>query len=1206
MERRSSLIRVLWAVLLSGLLAVGGHAQAQTSVVNRAQLSPPSGWTCPGGGDCTRTAEVTNPVGSPGLALSKTASPGPFVVGGTATFTLVVSNNGNLPTAGMITITDPMPAGIVPTAASGTGWTCSVTAGAVNCSTASVIAASAQSTPVTIQVNVLAAAFPQVSNIARVGGGGDARCQVESTHDEGCIGQVTRQVVNPLVTVAKQSNPASGSSVERGQTIAYTLTATVAQSATVAPVTLTDTLGAGLGFASVPAGCSASGQVMQCTLPAGSAVGTHAFNYTATVAANASSTVSNAVSGGNGCTAGASCTTTHPVVLPTVVLGKSAVAPRTPAQVGDEIDYTLSVVVSDAKTIDPVVLTDTLGSGLELVAGSVNAGAFSCNTANPLVCTLPAGTAIGTWTVTYKARVTTAASGSVSNSVTGAPCATGACTTDTPVAQPSVGVSKSTSAAGAVEVGDVLDYTLTVVVADADTLVDVVLADALGTGLELVSGSVSGSGFTIGATSATGFTATLPAGTAPGTWTLTYQATVTAAAGTAVGNTVTPAGAPCAGSCSTETPVVRTAVDVSKTVDATTAVLPGQTLTYSITVNVGLAALGEPLTVVDTLGAGLVFGQVIDAGGFQCSGSLTCVLPAGTEQGSHVLRYTATVAANATGVLRNVVTAGNPPGGDPDPLCSTCSTETPVVESVARVNKSVAQTEAVRPGDVLDYTLVLTIENAANPGDISMIDTLGDGLEFIGVTAAGPFTCERALTCVLPAGNLPGQYRVVYQARVLATAGADVRNSVVAIQQDPDSATPSLPGEEGQPLCETCTTVTPVARDVQLRISKLAAVREARIGDLVRYTLQVDNIGDADLVNGTIVDSAPAGFSLVAGSVVVVDGDNAALASGSAPVRFEGIDIRAGASASLVYLMRVGAGVRNGVQVNRAQLRDSDGNPVSNEASAQVIVAGDPLLEESLLLGTVFDDRDGDGWQDGAGLDDVQVQGGFAASAYIANSSSIERGGQRQPLADASSPLLHGVAVGRLAGRSSEADDGQAGTVVIRQRLREPAFDDGFVLRSRQGVEVRMAADGSTTTTTGGDAARGLTAARIEVSRQVSQVGEGYEVAYVIRNTGIDERGIPGVRIASVEGLLMETDQFGRYHLVGISAGELARGRNHVLKVDPVTLPEGSRFTTDNPLLRRITPGMPTRFDRWLPTMSCSCRRPAKPSSSPATTTAPA
>jgi large repetitive protein len=150
---------------------------------------------------------------------------------------------------------------------------------------------------------------------------------------------------------------------------------------------------------------------------------------------------------------------------------------------------------------------------------------------------------------------------------------------------------------------------------------------------------------------------------------------------------------------------------------------------------------------------------------------------------------------------------------------------------------------------------------------------------------------------------------------------------------------------------------------------------------------------------------------------------------------------------------------------------------------------------------------------------------------------------------------------------------------VIRQRLNQPAFTDDFVLTSAQGVTVRMDAAGNTTVEKSGEAAKGLNAAEPKVERRIAQGEGGYVVDYVISNLGIDERGIPGVRIASVEGLLIETDQFGRYHLEGIAGGDSGRGRNFILKVDPSTLPAGTVFTTDNPLVRRITPGLPVRFD---------------------------
>jgi outer membrane protein OmpA-like peptidoglycan-associated protein len=75
------------------------------------------------------------------------------------------------------------------------------------------------------------------------------------------------------------------------------------------------------------------------------------------------------------------------------------------------------------------------------------------------------------------------------------------------------------------------------------------------------------------------------------------------------------------------------------------------------------------------------------------------------------------------------------------------------------------------------------------------------------------------------------------------------------------------------------------------------------------------------------------------------------------------------------------------------------------------------------------------------------------------------------------------------------------------------------------------------------------------------------------------ERGIPGVRLATVEGLIAETDSKGRFHIEGLRLSNQERGQNYVVKVDASTLPEGSVFTTENPLLRRLTPGVPVRFD---------------------------
>ncbi|MEO8365772.1 MAG: OmpA family protein, partial [Pseudoxanthomonas sp.] len=379
--------------------------------------------------------------------------------------------------------------------------------------------------------------------------------------------------------------------------------------------------------------------------------------------------------------------------------------------------------------------------------------------------------------------------------------------------------------------------------------------------------------------------------------------------------------------------------------------------------------------------------------------------------------------------------------------------------------------------------------------------------------------------------------------------------------------------------CDTATATVVVLSDFALRVLKTVGVREVKIGDLVRYTITVENVGTSNLVNGSVLDTPAAGFSYVEGSLSVIDGDNMATATGQSPIRFDGLDIVSGDTATLVYAMRVGAGVRPGVQVNEALATTQGGQSISNVSRAEVNLVADALVDDSLLIGTVFDDRDGDGWQDSAALGGVHVQGGFAPAAYVPNSTTVDRGAGAQPEADASSPMLHGIEVGAITARQSSADPVANHRVVIRQRLSALSFTDDFVLSSRQGVSVRMDAAGNTRVEKSGDAAKGLNGAEPTVERRVAQGEGGYVVDYVISNLGINERGIPGVRIASVEGLLIETDQFGRYHLEGIAGGDTGRGRNFILKVDPSTLPPGTVFTTDNPLVRRITPGVPVRFD---------------------------
>ena len=75
------------------------------------------------------------------------------------------------------------------------------------------------------------------------------------------------------------------------------------------------------------------------------------------------------------------------------------------------------------------------------------------------------------------------------------------------------------------------------------------------------------------------------------------------------------------------------------------------------------------------------------------------------------------------------------------------------------------------------------------------------------------------------------------------------------------------------------------------------------------------------------------------------------------------------------------------------------------------------------------------------------------------------------------------------------------------------------------------------------------------------------------------EKGIPGVRLVTAQGLLVTTDSEGRYHIVCPVLPDAALGSNFIVKLDERTLPSGYRVTTDNPDTVRLTAGKVSKLN---------------------------
>lgn len=69
------------------------------------------------------------------------------------------------------------------------------------------------------------------------------------------------------------------------------------------------------------------------------------------------------------------------------------------------------------------------------------------------------------------------------------------------------------------------------------------------------------------------------------------------------------------------------------------------------------------------------------------------------------------------------------------------------------------------------------------------------------------------------------------------------------------------------------------------------------------------------------------------------------------------------------------------------------------------------------------------------------------------------------------------------------------------------------------------------------------------------------------------EPGLAGVRVATPRGLLVTTDQYGRFHIACADVPNELHGGNFIMKLDERTLPSGYRVTTENPRIVRLTRG---------------------------------
>jgi len=152
--------------------------------------------------------------------------------------------------------------------------------------------------------------------------------------------------------------------------------------------------------------------------------------------------------------------------------------------------------------------------------------------------------------------------------------------------------------------------------------------------------------------------------------------------------------------------------------------------------------------------------------------------------------------------------------------------------------------------------------------------------------------------------------------------------------------------------------------DTAIAITKTAGLVNVTRGQLVPYTITLNNTLGVALQNLRVVDTFPLGFKYVAGSSRM-DGQKIEPVMNTRQMIWSIDQLGSNTKHTITFLMIVGSGVSEGEYVNRAQMMNNAiDSVVSGVASATVRVTPDPNFDCTDIIGKVFDDVNANGYPD--------------------------------------------------------------------------------------------------------------------------------------------------------------------------------------------------------------------------------------------------
>jgi uncharacterized repeat protein (TIGR01451 family) len=869
------------------------------------------------------------------IVVTKTDGITNAVPGTTVTYTVVVANNGPSTSSG-ITVVDTVPAALT-----GVTWSCAATvssacvagSGTGNSINTSATVAAGGSATYTV-IGTLDPATPAGTNTL-----------VNSATATLPSGILELSTLNNTGSDTDNVTPQSNLSITKtdgitnaipGTAVTYTVVVSNAGPSTAVNALVADTVPAALTGVSWT--CTPSGAGATC----GAASGTgNSISQTVTLTTGTTATYS--VTGtlnpttpsgtntlANTATVSAPSGTTDPVttnnsatdtdnVVATADLTITKTDGLTNAIPGSLVTYTVNVGNSGPSTITNGAVNDTVPAALTGVTWTCTTVAVGASCASPTgsgntiatTVTLPAS-AVASFTITGTLNPgTPAGTGTLTNTAAAVlpvgvtdptPGPTTAADTDNVTPTVDLAITKTDSALSAVP-GAPITYTIVVSNAGPSTATNALVADTvpasitgvswscLATGIGASCGAASGSGNSISTTATVPPTTTitytvsgtLAPGTPAGIGTLVNTATVTAPALTTEVSTLN--------NSATDTDDVTPRADlvVTKTPSSPTRI-PGEALSYTITVTNAGPSMVTGATVTDNLPAGL------GAATWTCAITGTGTCTAATGSGSIGTTVNLAPAAIATFVITTSVAASFPGG----PLTNTASAAVPssvtdptpgnnsadaLVNVTATADLSITKSDGTAtavPGNTTTYTIVVSNAGPSAVTGATVADTLP------GTLSGANWTCvpSAGASCgaTAGAGNISTTVSLPVSGTATFTLTATIAPGATGTISNTATVTAPVGVLEVGTGANSATDIDTLAPAANLSVTKTDGLTTAIPGTSVTYTITVQNAGPSNAPGIAVVDTLPVALSGATWTCTPTPGSSCIAASGSGSI----------------------------------------------------------------------------------------------------------------------------------------------------------------------------------------------------------------------------------------------------------------------------------------------------------------------------------